>query len=221
MIKLRTLAYFFKYACINILNNRLIHAISVGTISVSLLLFGIFMLFFVNVNHWMLEWGQSLSMSVYLQEGVDKQTKEKLEETLKNLPGAEIKGYVSKEKAEQELIEALGDQAGLLDALSKNPLPASFEIVFRDVIRNPVDPKKIKADLEKKKGVNEVQYSEQWLERFEGILYMIKVGGFFLGGLLCLAVLFIITNTIKLMIYARRDEITIYKLVGATDWFIK
>ncbi|MFH1488804.1 MAG: FtsX-like permease family protein, partial [Pseudomonadota bacterium] len=46
-------------------------------------------------------------------------------------------------------------------------------------------------------------------------------GGFFLGGLLCLAVLFIITNTIKLMIYARRDEITIYKLVGATDWFIK
>jgi len=71
------------------------------------------------------------------------------------------------------------------------------------------------------KGVEEVQYSEQWLERFEGLMYILKVTGFIIGGLLCLAVLFIVTNTIKLTIYSRQEEIEIIKLVGATDWFVK
>jgi cell division transport system permease protein len=75
--------------------------------------------------------------------------------------------------------------------------------------------------LEKIEGVEEVAYTEQWLERFEGLIYILKVAGLSMGGLLCLAVLFIITNTIKLTIYSRRDEIEIIKLVGATDWFIK
>lgn len=220
-MRLRIWTYYFKNACENILSNRLIHGISIGTISVSLLLFSIFMLFFVNINYWMMEWGQSISMSVYLREGINKQTKDALETTLRNMPGARIKGFISKEKAEEELIEALGDQAGLLGALSENPLPASFEIIFKDVNRHPVDPKKIKAVLEKKEGVDEVQYSKQWLERFDGLIYMLKVGGASFGGLLCIAVLFIITNTIKLMIYSRRDEIEIFKLVGATDWFVK
>ena len=221
LMRLRIWTYYFRHACENIFSNRLIHGITIGTISVSLLLFSIFMLFYVNVNYWMMEWGQSISMSVYLKEGINKQARGALEASLRNMPGASIKGFISKEKAEEELIEALGDQAGLLDALSENPLPASFEIIFKDVNRHPVDPKKTKALLEKKEGVDEVQYSEQWLERFDGLIYMLKVGGSFLGGLLCIAVLFIITNTIKLMIYSRRDEIQIFKLVGATDWFVK
>ena len=69
--------------------------------------------------------------------------------------------------------------------------------------------------------MDEVQYSEQWLERFEGLMYILKVIGLIVGGLFSMAVLFIITNTIKLTIYSRRDEIEILKLVGATDWFVK
>ena len=75
--------------------------------------------------------------------------------------------------------------------------------------------------MEKVAGVDEVQYSEQWLDQFEGLLYVLKVAGLAIGGLLCVAVLFIITNTIKLAIYSRRNEIEIYKLVGATDWYVK
>ena len=59
------------------------------------------------------------------------------------------------------------------------------------------------------------------MEQFEGVIYIFKVVGLIIGGLLCLAVLFITTNTIKLTIYSRREEIEIYKLVGATDWFVK
>lgn len=217
----RIWAYYLKHALVNILTNRLINAITIGTITISLLLVGSFMLFFGNINNWMVEWGKSLSMSVYLKDGIDENKKKAIEEVLKALPGAEIRGFISKKAAEADLRRALGDQAALLDGLRKNPLPASFEILFKDVRHGSADPREIKQRLEVLDGVDEVQYSEQWIERLEGLLYMLKMTGLAIGALLCLAVLFIITNTIKLTIYARRDEIEIFKLVGATDRFVK
>ena len=217
----RIWAYYIKHALVNILTNRMINAITIGTITISLLLVASFMLFFNNLNNWMVEWGKSLSMSVYLEDGIDSKTKDAIEEAIRGLPGAELRGFVSKEEAESDLRRALGDQAGLLDGLKKNPLPASFEIIFREGSRGSIDPKEIKQRLETLQGVDEVQYSEQWIERLEGLLYMLKTTGLAVGALLCLAVLFIVTNTIKLTIYARRDEIEIFKLVGATDRFVK
>ncbi|MEW6665556.1 MAG: permease-like cell division protein FtsX [Thermodesulfobacteriota bacterium] len=221
MRNLRIWAYHFRNAFSGILKNRLIHAISMGTISISLLFLGAFSLFLVNVNNWVVEWGKSLTLSVYLEDGIDRATLKKIETALEALPGAHMKGFVSKEKAMMDLKATLGSQGGLLDGLSHNPLPASFELVFKDVKENLIDPKKIKGDLEKIKGVSEVQYSEQVQERFEAVFYMLKVAGLIIGLLLCMAVLFIITNTIRLTIYSRREEIEIYKLVGASDWFVK
>ena len=218
---LRIWTYYFKNALQSIFGQRLIHFVSMGTIAISFLLLGSFLLLFVNLNAWVMEWGKSLSMSVYLKDDIGEETKKKIENALRRLPGVEMTGLISKEKALSDLIEGFGAQSGLLDGLRKNPLPASFEIVFRDMNQKRVDPEKIKARLEKIKGIDEVQYSEQWVERFEGFLYMLKVGGIVIGGLLSLAVLFITTNTIKLTIYARKDEIEILKLVGATDWFVK
>ena len=220
-MNIRIWIYYFKNAVSNILSNQWIHFISMGTISISLLLFGAFTLFFVNVNSWMVEWGQSLSMSVYLKDGIKGDVKDEIESIIKGLPGAEITDYVSKEKAEADLIAALGEQAGLLEGITTNPLPASFEITFKDRKNHPIDPKRTKVLLEQIEGVDEVQYSEQWLERVEDLLYILKVAGLIVGGLFSVAVLFIITNTIKLTIYSRRDEIEIFKLVGATDWFVK
>jgi cell division transport system permease protein len=221
MMNIRIWIYYFKHAISNILSNQWIHFISIGTISISLLLFGAFTLFFVNVNTWMVEWGQSLSMSVYLKDGIQRDVKDEIESIINGLPGAEITGYVSKEKAEADLISALGEQAGLLDGITTNPLPASFEITFKNRKEHQIDPKRIKVLLEQLEGVDDVQYSEQWLERVEGLIYILKLGGLIVGGLFSVAVLFIITNTIKLTIYSRRDEIEIFKLVGATDWFVK
>jgi cell division transport system permease protein len=201
--------------------NRLIHAISIGTMTVSLLLFGMFMFFFVNAYHWLEGWGQSLSVSVYLQDSLDENSKKQIEAAIKNIPGAVLKEFISKEEALKELSDALGSQSGFLNDITNNPLPASFEVVFKNVHKNNFDPKRFKMDLEKLPGVAEVQFSEQWLERFAGFLAALKLVSIIIGGFLALAVLFIVTNTIKLTIYSRRDEIEIYKLVGATDWFVK
>jgi cell division transport system permease protein len=218
---LRNWAYYSKHAFTNIFGNRLVHAISVGTITSSLILFGAFILLFYNLNKWMVEWGESLSMSVYLEDGIGEKTKDRIESLLKNLPSAELKEYISKDRAMEDLIDGLGTHSGLLEGLKENPLPASFEIMFKDVNIRQLDPRKMKEEIEKIEGVQEVQYSEEWLDRLEGLIYMMKVAGFVVSGFLCLAVLFITTNTIKLTIYSRRDEVEILKLVGATDWFVK
>jgi len=210
-----------RRALSNILDQRLIHFISTGTITISFLFFGAFILVWVNINAWLLEMGQSLSMSVYLEDGIGEEERLRVEEALEGLSGAEVTDYISKDKAMEELREAFGPQAALLDGLERNPLPASFELVFKEVDVKDTDPEMIKARLESLPDVEEVQYSEQWIDRFEGILNFLRTAGVVVGGLLCLAVLFIITNTIKLTIYARRDEMEIFKLVGATDWFVK
>ena len=160
-------------------------------------------------------------MSVYLEDGLDNNSIKNIETTLAGIERAEIKEFISKERAMEILKSSLGNQAGLLDGLSKNPLPSSFEIIFKEVKNNKIQPKKMAMSLEDIPGVTEVQYSEQWVERFEVALNVLKIIGLIVGGLLCIAVLFITTNTIKLTIYSRRDEVEIYKLVGATDWFVK
>lgn len=219
--QLRLWSTYFKHALSSILTNRLIYTLSVGTIAISLFIFSAFVLLSVNVKSWIQGWGQTLSISVYLKDGIDEETRETIRAAISTLQGAEIKGYISKEKALQDMKGMLGSQAGLLDGLTRNPLPASFEVAFRNTDRKSFEPKRIKAALEKVRGVDEVQYSEQWLDQFEGLLDVLKVAGLAIGGLLCVAVLFIITNTIKLAIYSRRNEIEIYKLVGATDWYVK
>jgi len=220
-MNLRIWLYYFKNAFINIMNNRLIHVISMGTITVSMLLLGSFMLLSINLDNWIKEWGGNLSMSVYLKDGIDEKTKGDIEKQLLNIKGAKIKGFISKDQAMMQLKESLGGQAGLLSGLKNNPLPSSFELIFEDTDDYRIDPDNISASLEKMEGVDEVQYSEQWVERFRGVIFVFRVASLIIGGLLCVAVLFIITNTIKLTIYSRRDEIEIYKLVGATDWFVK
>ena len=87
-MKLRTWKYFFKNASVSILNNRLIHLISMGTITISMLLFGSFLLLYVNLNNWIADWGESLSLSVYIEDGIDTAAKENIKSALIELEGA-------------------------------------------------------------------------------------------------------------------------------------
>ena len=220
-MKLRFLIYFIKHAFWNITNNRIVHVIGMGTMIISLLIFGSFLLLFVNLNTWVHGWGHNMSMSVYLEDDIDQSTRDKIAAVIRDFPSTEIERYISKETALKNLRHALGTGAGLLDDMSHNPLPASFEVVLNNMASPETEPKFIVKKLEKIHGVEEVQYSEDWLKRFEGIMNMFGLVGFVIGGLLCVGVVFIMTNTIKLTIYTRKHEIEIQKLVGATDWFIK
>ena len=205
----------------NIRRNLTVHILSLGTIVASLLILGAFLLLFGNLNNWLQRWGSALSMSVYLKDGTSEYKRDKIYSFIRGLPGAEIKQYISKKGAMDDLSAALGDEAGFLKRLTVNPLPASYEVIFQTKDGLEANPEKIKGELEKLDGVEDVQYSKEWLRKLEGLMDIVRLIGFIIGGLLCLCVVFIVTNTIKLTIYSRKDEIEILKLVGATDWFVK
>ena len=205
----------------NIFNNRLVHLIGVGTMAIAFLIFDAFILIFLNLSYWSEERGKLLTMSVYFKEEPERIVLEDIEKELLHFPGVTIKGFISKDDAMESLRRQLGNKAGLLDGLRENPLPASLEIILsRDRGGNSL-PYQLKTRLEGIDIVDEVQYSQEWIERFQAIMEAVKIIGMVVGGLLFLAALFIITNTIKLTIYSRRDEIEILKLVGATNRFVK
>ena len=213
--------YFFRQAVSNITNNPLVHFIGLSTMAISILILGAFILLYLNVYGWIQDWGGSMNISVYLAEGVSKNQLQEIEQFLKRQPSVMKYRFVSKEEALQEFKEALGPQSKLLSALTSNPLPASFEVQLKSDTHQSALLKELVARLEKLTGVHEVQYSEAWIRKFKDILDLVKVIGFIAGGLLALGALFIVTNTIKLTIYSRKEEIEILKLVGATDWFVK
>ena len=116
------------------------------------------------------------------------------------------------------LKERMKDQPGILDALEgKNPLPSSFEVTFTEpeAVRRTAD---IVADYPEVEGTH---YGQEIIEQLFQITTLIRWGGIALIVFLTLAMLFIISNTIRLTVFARRKEIAIMKYVGATNWFIR
>ena len=213
--------YLVRQAVANIFENRLVHMIGIGTMSIAFLIFYAFILIFVNLNYWTEGQGRALTMSIYFKGDPDSIVIENIKKELFSFPGVTIDRFISRADALKNLRRKLGNKAGLLDGLQQNPLPASLEITLSRQKGSDSLPHQLKTRLEKMNAVDEVQYSQEWIRRFQAILEAIKIVGMIFGGLLFLAALLIITNTIKLTIYSRKEEIEILKLVGATNRFIK
>lgn len=114
--------------------------------------------------------------------------------------------------------ERLGDQKTLLEALDEtNPLPDAFEVL----ITRPELVKTAAESIERFDGVESAKYGQDVMEHLFDMTRLIRIFGFSLMLVLALATLFIISNTIRLTVFARRKEIAIMKYVGATDWFIR
>jgi len=218
-VRIRT--YFLRQALQNIRDNLGVHILGLGTMTSTPLIFGIFMLLYTNVASWIHGWGNSLSFSVYLKDDISAYKRDKVESFLRQLPDEKSLLYISKKDAMADLKKTLGADATLLEMLSDNPLPASYEVFFSHSQKHDLNPGDIKAALSKLEGVTDVQCSREWLNHFKQLMRVVETIFYAVGGLLCLCLIFIMTNTIKLTIIYRKSEIEILKLVGATDWFIK
>ena len=206
----------------HIRKNRFVYGVAVGVTTGSLVILGSFFLLFGNLNAWMKSWGHTFSMTIYLRDDITDFKRDKVDSFIRGLPGAEISNYISKKQAMADLKNALGPDSLLLDRLSRNPLPASYEVVFEgegaDFERSIQEIRKYLQELD---GVEEVQFNREWLKRLDPLIRGMALAGTFMAIILCLGVLLILTNTFKLAIYGRKDEIEIQKLVGASDWFVK
>ncbi|MDJ0782055.1 MAG: permease-like cell division protein FtsX [Desulfosarcinaceae bacterium] len=201
--------------------NRFLNAVTVVTITLAVIFAGAFGLFFYNVNGLFLDWQRGIRMMVYLEDGISDAQRLDLKFRIKTIAGVAEAVYISRAEALETLKTQLQQQSGVLDHLRGNPLPDAFELTFRPTAHEgPGRLDRIAAEIEALPEVGQVLYAQQWLQRFSTIFNLFKLVGYGLGGIFGLAAILIVANTIRLMIYNRRDEIEIMRLVGAADGFI-
>jgi cell division transport system permease protein len=213
--------YFFARAVANIRQNIFVNILTVCTITFALLLISLFLLVYINLAGLSDEWSKRVQVTVYYEQELAPQQLGAIKTKIKSLPGTADVTYVGKEEAERRFRSRLKGQESLLDGLTTDVLPASLEIALNREYRDTASVDAYVAKLKKIPDVGEVQYGEEWVRRYNAFLNFMRLVGALLGGFLLLAVLFIVSNTIKLTIYARRDELELLELVGATRMFIK
>jgi len=212
---------YLKRAIKDILDNRFLTVITVITIALSILIAASFALFFLNAGEILNFWQKGIRMMVYLKDNTDETARVDTEFRLKSIAGVASTRFISKKEAMQRLKDQMAHHTALLENLRENPLPDAFEVSLQQDSRNSEELQFLAERIQALPAVAEVEYGQQWIQRFSSIINLFSLAGYAIGALFFTAVVFIIANTIRLVLYSRRDEIEIMRLVGATDRFIK
>ena len=194
---------------------------TIGTVTVSLCLLAFFAIIVLNVQEMTQHWSREVQVVAYLD---DVPTESRLSAMITNaelLPEVTDVIYITRQQAFDDFRKRLGDDAVLLDGLKDDFLPASLRLILHEDFRTRVGVERVVDQLKQKKEFADFRYGQDWLERFDAVLYLLRIAGVVLGGFLLFAALFIVANTIKLTVYARRDELEVMSLVGGTSMFIK
>jgi len=214
------LVYFLTRAAQNIRENRFLTLITVAVITVSMLLFSCFLLMFHNIQAALESWGHDVQVSAYLRDSISEKQAREIMATLEQRPEVAAISYVSKAEAMESFARSLEGVSGILEDLGSNPLPASLEFRLRDDLKGTDAIERFVLAIDRPE-FEDIDWSQEWVEKFYSFLNLMRWSGMVLGGLLAAASIFIISQTIRLGFFARRDEFEILELVGATPFFIR
>ena len=212
-----SLSYFWGETFRSLFRNRFMAIASVLTVTLSMFILGVFLSAVLNINHMASYLENQVEMTVYLKDGLTTDQVMGIGKYLKAQPGMKEIKFTNKDQAMKDFRERMGDQQGLLDAINGNPLPASYQMSFQT-------PEQLKTAAEvvaKYQGVETVQYGKDIIEQLYKVAQVIRLSGIVLIIFLAGSELFIISNTIRLTVFARRREIQIMKYVGASNGFIR
>jgi cell division transport system permease protein len=221
MALLRALLYFVSEAATSLWRSRLVNAVSVGTIAVSLFVLGAFLTVASGLGELVTRWTEKVQVIVYLEDGTEERVRASLENRLREDPAVGSVEFVGREQALARFREMFRDLSSLPEDLGENPFPASLEVTVRADRQSPADVERLAKAFAGAPGVREIQYDLLWIERLATGVRLVRGVGAFLGGILVLAGVFTISNVIRLTIYAREDELDIMRLVGATRAYVK
>lgn len=217
-MKLSTSEYFIKEVYSSFKRNIWMTLASIFTVVLSLFILGFFSIVILNLNKMANTLESQVQISVYLKDDLSQEEIDETKETLSKIEGLQDIKFTTREEAMKNFKERLGDQQFLLDALDDtNPLPDSFSLT----VTSPQQVKTIADTAAALDSVESASYSQDIINHLFNLTHLIRLIGIALIILLTGAAIFIISNTIRLTVFARRKEIAIMKYVGATDWFIR
>ena len=193
--------------------------ITVTTVSVTLFLLSLFLLLILNVGQFVGIFQETIRIDVYVEDTLDEVGLQACEERLSACPGIRSIEYISPETALEHFRQDLGSDP--LEILGENPLPASFSIYLEEQYRTLSGTRDVVRCLETSAGVAEVEYNGRFIQLMDQYKRILFIGAFLLFILVFLATLFLVSNTLRLTIYAQKDKIEIMELIGATPHFIR
>ncbi|HLV25317.1 MAG TPA: permease-like cell division protein FtsX [Gemmatimonadales bacterium] len=196
----------------------LLSILGVATIAFSLFAFGIFGLVALNIREALVNLEERVEVRVFLNDDVTYANAVELMDRVKVLPEVAQVDYVSREAALTRAREELGE---FRDVFESDFLPTSVEVRLHEGARDPATVERVAVQLEGERGVEEVRYGEDWVEKLHEIRNLATAIGLALGAVFALIAIIIIGATIRMSVLARAREIGIMRLVGATDWFIR
>ncbi|MEZ4565893.1 MAG: permease-like cell division protein FtsX [Desulfobacterales bacterium] len=172
-----------RRAMTDIRDNKFLHVVSIVTIALSVFIVSAFSLFFNNATDFLDAWQKGVRIVAYLADDLPAADRDEIRKNILYLQGVSAVEFISKADAYEDLRQKIGRQSSLLDGLEKNPLPDAFEITLADSFRNLEDIENLAATIAARPHVEDVEYAQKWLHRFNGIYNLFKITGLVLAGI--------------------------------------
>lgn len=209
--------YFFRQGFKNITSHKMMSLASVCIMAASLMLLGLFMTVGLNISSFMNDLGDSCELNVYIKADADGRSISELEEDFKNISGVSDVRFYSREDRLSKVSEEVYGEDGYVFSDDINPLRDSYILTVSDLSQSD----RICGEASEVDGVEEVVRNSDVISGVETMTRAVRSVGVWIMLIFALLAVFIISNTIKLGMVSRGDEIKIMKIVGATDGFIR
>jgi len=217
----QALAYFIREASLNLVRSWRVSALAVLTIATSLFLVGIFLLLSGNLRQAVAEWQREGKIVVYLEEGSTDAERQRVAGALEDVAWIEGVEAVDSATARERFAASFPSLADLLEGWGEESLPFSFEL---EVAWRELDTARLESwsrELEKDPAVAAVDADRDWIAQLQAAVVVLRWLGWTLGSILLSTAVFTIASVIRLTAYLYRDEISVLRLVGATEFFIR
>ncbi|MDP8972857.1 MAG: ABC transporter permease [Actinomycetota bacterium] len=212
------MGFFLAEAFKNLRLNLLMSVTAVTTTAVCILILGIGLLVDAHVEGIVRNVGQDVAITAFFPEDVDQERIDEVVSSIEGYPEVNESAYVSKEEALERFRETFADQPDIAGSISSDVLPASMEIELKNSSDSSVVADRLRAEGFQD---DEIRYPQQTVDRLNQITGYLVWGLRGATALFFVASVLLIFNTIRLSIFARRKEIEVMKLVGASDSFVR
>ena len=217
-MRYNVLTYLIGEGFSNIFKNKKQAATSFGTMCVIMIFFGVCFILVGNFNHFIEQVESEQGIQAFIESDATDQEVTEIGNQIKDLQGVNTVEFVSKEEALQQMKDRLGEKSYLLDGYEENNVfPASYVVKLTDLTQTS----NVKSQIEGMNNIKKVTSSDETIAALVNVANGIKIGSYIIIAALVFISIFIISNIIKLTVYARRKEISIMKYVGATNSFIR